>query len=138
MKAILLLCLMPCEVMSPSKIFLRIWFLPRYCYYISCYCVSIPSNSSAQYCFITSKNHNRIAGKWDCWVCQILQFTSKRQNSLVLKLRKLFQRWDSIQNSIKANLMHTNCRLQLSMEKRIKKNSGCWIFWFTRNKCNFH
>ena len=38
-----------------------------------------------------------------------------------LKLRKWFQRWDSIQNSIKVNLMHTNYRLQLSMEKRIKK-----------------
>ena len=28
---------------------------------------------------ITSKNNNKIDEKWDCWVCQILQFTSKRQ-----------------------------------------------------------
>jgi hypothetical protein len=32
--------------------------------------------------------------------CQILQFASKRQNSLVLKLKKIFQRWDSNQNSV--------------------------------------
>jgi len=29
--------------------------------------------------FIASKNNNKIAGKLDCWDCQILQFTSKRQ-----------------------------------------------------------
>ena len=46
------------------------------------------------------KTITKIAEKWDCWVCQILQFTSKGQNSLVLKLKKWFQRWDSIQNSI--------------------------------------
>ena len=57
--------------------------------------------SSSQIFFsLEVKNNNKIAGKWDCWVCQILQFTSKRQNSLVLKLKKWFQRWDSIQNSI--------------------------------------
>ena len=46
-----------------------------------------------------SKNNNKITGKWDCWVCQTWQFTSERQNYLVLKLKRWFQRWDSIQNS---------------------------------------
>ena len=53
----------------------------------SCYRVFIPSNPAARYFFIRSKNNNKIARKWDCWVCQILQFTSKRPNSLVLKLK---------------------------------------------------
>ena len=31
----------------------------------SCYCGSIPSNPADQKFFITSKNNNKIAGKWD-------------------------------------------------------------------------
>ena len=50
--------------------------------------------------FIRSKNNYKISGKLDCWICQMLQFKSKRQNSMVLKLKKWFQRWDTIQNSI--------------------------------------
>ena len=45
----------------------------------SCYLVSIPSNPADQFFLITIKNNNKISKKWDCWVCQILQFTSKRQ-----------------------------------------------------------
>ena len=47
--------------------------------------------------FAITKTITKIAGKWDCWVCQILKFASKRQNSLILKVKKWIQRSDSIQ-----------------------------------------
>ena len=47
--------------------------------------------------FAITKTITKIDGKWDCWVCQILKFASKRQNSLILKVRKWIQKSDSIQ-----------------------------------------
>ena len=35
---------------------------------------------------VRKENNNKSPGKWDYWVCQILQFASKRQNFLALKL----------------------------------------------------
>ena len=48
----------------------------------------------------------------------------------VLKIKKWSKRWDSIQNSILANLI-----IIFSMEKQIKNFLDCWIF-FIRDKCN--
>ena len=47
--------------------------------------------------FCHYKNNKKIAGKWDSWVCQILKFVSKRQNSMILKVKKWTQRSNSIQ-----------------------------------------
>ena len=52
---------------------------------ISCYHVSIPSNPAAQYSFIRSKTNNKITRKWDCLVCQILQFASKKAEFSVFR-----------------------------------------------------
>ena len=67
------------------------WFEPGYCqnlFFIiiqriltkvrSRYPVSITSNPADQKKNIRRKNNNKIAGKWDCWVCQILQFRLKK------------------------------------------------------------
>ena len=42
------------------------------------YRVSITSNQAAKKNYIRSKNNNKIVGKWDCWVCQILKFCFKK------------------------------------------------------------
>ena len=80
--------------------------------------------------FSSFKSKKQITNKRVYQVCQILQFASKRQNSLVLKLKKWFQRCNSIQNLGQINAY----KLKLSMEKPMSNFSDDWVWLCVHHK----